>query len=365
MIDGLNKQGHTCVVISSWRGSLNKKLDVRGVDNYVYPFKPWVYKSEEWIILKKIRNKLFQSISVARTNNKIAKQCAYVIEKHNIDLVYSNSSISNIGHIVSKKYELPHIWHLREFGDKDFGFKWSYGKRFTQKVINSADHIIAVSQAVKKHHCIREKNVSVIYDGVVPKSHFQNRKLLEGLEKKDRSTFVFALIGSIGKAKGQQEALLAFNDIARQYENVYLYFIGKGDQSNLKKKTKRLDIEERIKFFGHVDNVYDLYNQIDCVLVCSRNEGFGMVTVEAMAGRKPVIARNSGGPGEIIEDEKTGLLYDGSIEGLSRSMEKIMLDERLRNNLVESVFLEAKNYTYEKFTQDINKILNINCRKDK
>jgi glycosyltransferase involved in cell wall biosynthesis len=48
----------------------------------------------------------------------------------------------------------------------------------------------------------------------------------------------------------------------------------------------------------------------DVILVCSRSEGFGRVTIEGMLARKPVIGARCGATAELIQDGTTGLLYN-------------------------------------------------------
>lgn len=353
IVDGITKKGWTCVVISSTSGKLNRELDKKGIENHVIPFVPWVYKSDEWSILKTLKNKLFHSIRVSYLNYKAARLCSDIIQVNSINLIYSNSSKSNIGHFVSKMYKLPHVWHLREFGDKDFDFKWCYGKRHTERIIDKADCLIAVSHAVRKHHCRREDRVHVIYDGVVPESHFHDSERLATLEKRDTSHFVFAVIGSISPAKGQVEAIRAFADVNKIKPVTMLLLIGKGDTAELKKMAMELNVIQKVEFTGHVENVFEHYQRFDCLLVCSRSEGFGMITVEAMAGRKPVIVKDSGGPGEIVEDGLNGLKYNQNHVELVQKMIEMMEKNAMREKLIENAYDNARNFTHESFTKEV------------
>jgi glycosyltransferase involved in cell wall biosynthesis len=72
----------------------------------------------------------------------------------------------------------------------------------------------------------------------------------------------------------------------------------------------------------------------DAVLMTSKNETFGLVTIEAMRNGTAVIASNSGGVLEIIDDEQTGLLFEsGNFEDLTLKIEMLYKDDILREKL--------------------------------
>ena len=70
-------------------------------------------------------------------------------------------------------------------------------------------------------------------------------------------------------------------------------------------------LEQRVTFVGYVNEPVHLIRRANLTLVCSRWEAFGRVIVEAMLVGTPIIAtKNSGGTAELIEEGKTGLLYE-------------------------------------------------------
>ena len=110
-------------------------------------------------------------------------------------------------------------------------------------------------------------------------------------------------------------------------------------------------IDQITGFYDYQDNIHEIMQQADIVLMCSRNEAFGRVTVEAMLAGKPVIGTSSGGTGEIIEHESSGFLYPpGNVALLSEKIEfflknfdKIEEFGRRGQALVETRFLK-ENY---------------------
>jgi glycosyltransferase involved in cell wall biosynthesis len=78
--------------------------------------------------------------------------------------------------------------------------------------------------------------------------------------------------------------------------------------------------------------------------MCSVAEGFGRVTAEFMSWGKPVIGRNSGATPEIVEDGLNGLLYDGTVDGLSSAMIRMMRDDSLRGESARHALQKASNH---------------------
>lgn len=69
-------------------------------------------------------------------------------------------------------------------------------------------------------------------------------------------------------------------------------------------------LEERVVFLGMIDSVDSFFLSIDVLLVCSYDEVFPTVILEAMRERKLVVATRVGGIPEIIEHGSTGFLFE-------------------------------------------------------
>ena len=80
MIVGLQDEGHSAVVVTSVKGQLNRVLNEMDIPNFVLPFKPWYYTSDESFFLKKVRNKIVQSYKCTSANYKVARNCKEIID---------------------------------------------------------------------------------------------------------------------------------------------------------------------------------------------------------------------------------------------------------------------------------------------
>ena len=93
----------------------------------------------------------------------------------------------------------------------------------------------------------------------------------------------------------------------------------------------------------------ELRNNIDIELVCSRNEAFGRVTLEAMLHGIPVVGSNVGGTLELIKNRETGMIYQyGDINDLANKIEVLIKEHELYNLIINNAMEFANKFTIEK-----------------
>ena len=82
-----------------------------------------------------------------------------------------------------------------------------------------------------------------------------------------------------------------------------------GREECLRQMVEELGLKDKVIFTGFRSDMAQIYAAMDIVVLASNAEGFGRVTIEAMALAKPVVGTNSGATPEIIVDGVTGLLF--------------------------------------------------------
>ena len=113
----------------------------------------------------------------------------------------------------------------------------------------------------------------------------------------------------------------------------------------IKNKIKEYKLDDKISLLGWRNDVKELINLSDLVGLFSKREGLGKCLLEAMICGKCVIATNSRGPRELIENNKNGFLFDiGDIESTRKSIENLYLDKKLSKNFEEKAIDTANNY---------------------
>jgi glycosyltransferase involved in cell wall biosynthesis len=127
--------------------------------------------------------------------------------------------------------------------------------------------------------------------------------------------------------------------MAKQHDyNIKALIIGhemtSGYRDILKKQADDLDISNQITFQDFTQQPQQLMQLCDCIVLATRYETFGLVLPEAMRSGVAVIGSNSGGVPEIIQHDKTGLLFESfNAQDLFKQIERIYLDVDLKNQL--------------------------------
>jgi glycosyltransferase involved in cell wall biosynthesis len=109
---------------------------------------------------------------------------------------------------------------------------------------------------------------------------------------------------------------------------VHLWILGQGDEEPaLRRLAAERGVESRVSLLGFHTNPWRFFARADVFALTSRYEGFGNVLVEAMASGVPVVATESSGTREIIEDGVNGLLV-GSHDSaaVAAALERVLTD---------------------------------------
>jgi len=164
--------------------------------------------------------------------------------------------------------------------------------------------------------------------------------------------FRCALVGALLAGKGQEDAIQAIDLLKRAGLDVEVVLVGDGP-SQYRRRLEDLvvssDLQGRVHFTGRVPDSSPAMQSSDVVLMCSRSEAFGRVTIEGMLAGKPVIGTRGGATPELIEDGVTGLLYDfGNPKELSDRIRRLYDDPSLARSLGHN----AKTWATQHFLSD-------------
>ena len=124
--------------------------------------------------------------------------------------------------------------------------------------------------------------------------------------------------------------MLALEALCHSKSNIKLYLVGKAEAEYEKNRMltfiKEHHLDKRVKYFDFVeqDEKLKLYANAKAVLFIPRDEDYGYITLEAMAAGKAVItAKDSGGPLEFVQHQKTGLIVEPDPMHLAQAIDEI------------------------------------------
>lgn len=371
LIDGLMKYDVLPYIICPNEGEITEALHNRGVPVEILPIQQWV--GEKPVPTKnflKYVNRIIRSRHQVflrlYTNFRLLNFLSKKLHSQEIDIVYTNSSVISIGMLVAKQLKIPHVWHLREFGDLDYGLYPDWGIYIQKQVLHLSDKFIAVSEAIRNHlvEDVDKERVHVIYNGVASETEFNRLYSINQRKADTRQYYTFAILGFIHSGKGQDVAIKALSLVVKKFPETRLLIIGSGNTQYLQQLVKDLSLEGNIEFWGYVSDPYQAYLACDAVLMCSQNEGMGRVTVEAMSACRPVIGYSNAGTLELIEHEHNGLLYQGNHEELATCMLRLVDDPDWGYQMgINAWHFAQPRFTVEFYAQAVYKVLSVLTKK--
>ena len=347
----LQKRGIGVLAVLPHHGSGASLLIEKGIPHTYILSKDWGYPiAEDHNLWSKIRFGIY-----LLSNYKAKKKLIHLFRENKVDLVHCNTTFTYIGAAAAKKCQIPFVWHLREnmenLGYRIFCFPKAFG------LMQKSSQVIAVSDYIKGLMPFQEEQVCTIYDGVKweEKAGFQRKRFHQKMVN-------MILVGTLEPHKGQKEAIVACGILKnKNCLDFQLILVGRLEESYIREITEmihQLGLEYQVFLYGRRDDVFDLYNQSDISLVCGGKEAYGRVTIESQLSGCLVIGVNSGGTCELIQDGKTGYLYQaGSGEDLAEKITKAVSEPEKSERIAAWGQEYAKeNYTSEKGIEQVIKV---------
>jgi len=268
---------------------------------------------------------------------------AHLIKAENADLVHVNTLDIRAG-IATRIAGRKLIGHLRVI----FPTTW-----IDRTFVKIAHKTISVSNAVRDHFCLAENTnpntFETIYNAVDTQT-FTTSNLREELNLSSE-TNIIGVVGRIDPWKGMETFVEAAAKVKSAHPNTHFVIAGAPGPAteeqtydqHLKERVVALGLNDTFHFLGYRSDALNLIHQFTALVVPSRilqtpngikTEGFGRVAAEGLAMKTPVIASRVGGLPEIIEHEKSGLLFTESDHNeLANHIIRLLEDSTLRYQL--------------------------------
>lgn len=243
---------------------------------------------------------------------------AKLIRKEKIDIVHTHLHKANyIGRLIA------YLTRVKIICKSEHGYSGDYRQQniivmpeYMKKNMlldHITDAIIYVSEAQLRNsgNRVAPDRKHVIHNGV-DAERFELRddrgitRERLGLSDKD---IVMGVVANLHTYKGHIYLLRALKELLLSYPSAKLLVIGKGpEEPTLKSAAEELGVEGNIIFLGCREDIPELIRCLDIMVLPSLFESFGIVLIEALCSKVPVIATNVGGIPEIVKDGETGIL---------------------------------------------------------
>lgn len=193
---------------------------------------------------------------------------------------------------------------------------------FLQKfVLGNVSKVIAVSNAVESslRKTFSADKIVVVYNGIEGASGTKTdfairRKSFRLAHDIAADRLLIGIVGELKTLKGQEDFVLAAQITARDFPAAHFVVVGKDNSRNqnyrqkLKRLVKVFGLESRFLWLDWVEETGELFGALDVFVSASHSESFGLAIAEAMGNACAVVATETDGAREIIEDNKTGKL---------------------------------------------------------
>lgn len=167
----------------------------------------------------------------------------------------------------------------------------------------------------------------------------------ESLKKDKNQVPVIGTIGRLSKEKGFDHFLHALRILKDRNIQFRAIIGGDGEEMvELLNLAKILHIENQVKFLGWIDDKGSFFKKINLFCLPSAEEAFGIVLLEAMNYRVPIVATECHGPVDIISNGVSGLLCKiGNPQSMAESLEKLINDHESQRRYSELAFKKLES----------------------
>jgi glycosyltransferase involved in cell wall biosynthesis len=297
---------------------------------------------------------------------------ARLVRREKIDLIHSHLPGQNfyscmVGLLTGRKTIATYhgAIELSQSGRLRGAIQFGWVRRSADAVVVVCDHVggmlrdtgFPAEKIVRIHNGISPDRFQVAGDGRL------RREL--GLRN---GTKLVGTVANLRQSKGYEFFIEAARKVVDAAPDTRFVAVGDIDPIIAKPlfaSIKRLGLQDRFLFLGFRTDVPEFLSELDVFVLPSVSEGFPLVALEAMASARPIIVTRSGGPQEIIEDGKTGLLVPPAdpdalaekiCELLGNPERAAVLARAARAKLVSTFTLERMIRDYERLYE---RLLNV------
>jgi glycogen(starch) synthase len=273
-----------------------------------------------------------------------------------LDLIHTHDWLGMwAGLVASKHLNKPWVvtMHSCEIGRNPNPNQWVVE---IEKLGARADRVIAVSNGIKEE-LIRmgypKEKIEVIHNGIDLAKYDPKKISRESSRKKlgfDGNRVIF-FVGRPVREKGIDTLLRAFDEVKKEINDVKLVLLSRGDIQNLSQ-----DVIHINSFVTEKERI-EMIAASDLFVVPSLYEPFGIVAVEGLAMDKAVIGSRTGGIKEIIEDGKSGLLFEpGNHMELAEKIKYLLRNDKERKGMEGNARKRAAFFSWEKNAKKVSSI---------
>jgi glycosyltransferase involved in cell wall biosynthesis len=246
---------------------------------------------------------------------------------------------------------------------------WPSGPRIISNLLSEyvckrASQGIAISNAVRSYLIKRGEvpngyKIDVVYYGFQKdiSTNSVGLNLITNLMNGRSSNYKIGTIGRLVPQKDYPTLLSAFSNVLKSLPETELYVVGEGHlQKDLIELSKSLGINDKVHWLGKTEYINEFLSKLDLFILPSKYEGFGLVLLEAMVAKKPIIAANNSALPEVLGKTYEGLFSTGDVNALAQQIKTVIDDNNLSERLVQSYLSQLELFDPSKMNKNIENV---------
>jgi glycosyltransferase involved in cell wall biosynthesis len=282
------------------------------------------------------------------------------------DVLHAHLQTSEILSVLALTFRKRIKFIISKHNDEDSWFIPKYLQApFYRLLSRRSNAVIAISENVRKY-CINRLRIDsskiiVVYYGVDSDkydSEYLNPLVINNLCDEfliEKDEVIIGTISRLHPQKSLDTLIAAMDLVVNKYNNfnIKCLIVGEGRLENqLKAQVESLNLESHVKFVGKRNDIKEILHIMDIFILCSIYEGLGLVLLEAMCARVPIIGTDAGAIPEIVGENGIIIEKKNAI-ALADAIVELSKDKIRRDTMGELGF----DYVSSKFTID-NMVIN-------
>ena len=283
-----------------------------------------------------------------------------VVKSYNIDLLHVH-------------YAIPHAYaaYMAKMMLKDEGFNLPivttlhgtditlvgshpFYKTAVTFSINNSDYVTSVSNSLKadtESLFNINKSIEVIPNFIDVNKHANQEKPFHRDSVADKKEKILIHISNFRPLKRVVDVVKIFEKVQNEIPSKLL-MVGEGpERIKVQRYVKKNQLRDKVLFFGKSNEINELLSYADIFLLPSEKESFGLVALEAMIHKVPVISSNAGGLSEVNINGISGFLSKvGDIDNMAKNTIRILSSPSIRKKFQDGAYKQAIKF-------DISKII--------
>lgn len=292
----------------------------------------------------------------------------FYFKKEKFDIVHTHTLKPEFyGQIAAKFAGIPIIintLHGFDFAEEDSFFKKKliiFLERISAKcsdiILSIASHVTEgakkekIAGEDKLRYFGRDINMQRFNQGRFNKKFIEEKKKKLGIQKNAR---VVGIVARLVREKGYLDLFKAFEAVISEFPDAIILAVGPSEPEKNDAITPEIaenySIKNKVFFVGDQEKVEEFYAIMDIFVLPTHREGLGASILEASSMGKPVIASDTGGCPEAVDEGKTGLLVP--VRNTKKLAEAILF--LLKNkNIAETMGVAGRGKVFKEFRQEM------------